>query len=88
MRFHLGSVEVSLQVAVIKEAGGKIGWQVVGLGGSYSSAATQTISLRLEPVWRQSDGSFTGDFTIATQSTQSPHFGPRDHGGTGPSPGE
>lgn len=78
MRFRLEPVELSLQVGVTKEAGGKIGWKVLGLGGSYSSAVTQTLALRLAPVWRQDDGSYTGDFAIADQATGSPHFGPRD----------
>jgi hypothetical protein len=77
MRFRLAPVELSLQVAVTKEAGGKIGWHVLGLGGSYTSAATQTLALRLEPVWRKDDGFYTADFTIADQGDQSPHFGPR-----------
>ena len=77
MRFRLAPVELSLQVAVTKEAGGKIGWHVLGLGGSFSSAVTQTLGLHLEPVWRQDNGSYTGDFSIADQHPQSPHFGPR-----------
>ena len=67
MRFRLTPVELSLQVAVTKEADGKIGWHVLGLGGSYVSATTQTLVLRLEPVWRKEDGSYTSDFTIADQ---------------------
>lgn len=77
MRFRLAPIELSLQVAVTKEAGGKIGWQVLGLGGSYTSATTQTLALRLEPVWRQHDGSYTSDFTIVDRAVQSPRFGPR-----------
>ena len=77
MRFRLAPVQLSLQVAVAKEAGGKISWHVLGLGGSYTSATTQTLALRLEPVWRQDDGSYTSDFTIADQGTQTPRFGPR-----------
>ena len=77
MRFRLEPVELSLQVGVTKEAEGKIGWKVLGLGGSYSSAVTQTLALRLEPVWRQHDGSYTGDFMIADQRTRSPRFGPK-----------
>jgi len=76
MRFRLAPVELSLQVAVTKEADGKIGWTILGLGGSYSSGATQTLALRLEPVWRLGDGSYTSDFTIAHQSAQAPRFGP------------
>jgi len=77
MRFRLAPVELTLQVAVTKEAGGKIAWHVIGLGGSYSSATTQALKLRLEPVWKQDDDSYTSDFTIADQSTESAHVGPR-----------
>jgi Trypsin-co-occurring domain 2 len=76
MRFRLSPVELSLQVAVTKEAQGKIGWQVLGLGGSYSSGTTQTLVLRLEPLWRQDSGSYTGDFAIADQGTRTGHVGP------------
>ena len=77
MRFRLAPVELSMQVAVTKEAGGKIGWHVLGLGGSYSSATTQTLKLRLDPVWKQGDGSYTDDFAIADQSAELPRIGPR-----------
>lgn len=77
MKFHLASVDVSLQVAVTKEAQGKIGWKILGLDGSYQAATTQTLNLKLEPVWRQGDGSYTNNFTIADQSDQVAEFGPR-----------
>jgi hypothetical protein len=77
MRFQLAPVQLSLQVAVTKEANGKIGWKILGLGGSYASAVTQTLALQLEPVWRQGDGSYTTDFAIADQTTGSPRFGPQ-----------
>lgn len=76
MRFKLAPVELSMQVAVTKDAGGKIGWQVLGLGASYSSATTQTLALRLEPVWRNADGSYTSEFMIADQGAESPRIGP------------
>ena len=81
MRFRLAPVQLSLQVAVKKGAQGKIGWHVIGLGGSYDSATTQTLVLRLEPVWRQDNGSYTSDFTIADQSARDPHVGPRQPDG-------
>lgn len=81
MRFRLAPVELSMQVAVTKEAGGKIGWHVLGLGGSYSSATTQTLKLRLEPVWKLDDGSYTSDFTIADTSPKLPRIGPRPNAG-------
>lgn len=77
MRFRLTPIELSLQVAVKKGAEGKIGWHVIGLGGSYDSATTQTLVLRLEPVWKQDNGSYTSDFTIADQSAQAVRVGPR-----------
>jgi hypothetical protein len=81
MRFRMAPVDLSLQVGVTKEAEGKVGWHVLGLGGSYASVTTQTLALRLEPVWRQQDGSYTADFTIADQSATSPQFGPRASAG-------
>lgn len=77
MRFRLGAVDVSLQVAVTKEADGKIGWTILGLGASYEKSTTQTLSLKLEPVWLDSDGSYTSDFMIADQQRQLPTVGPR-----------
>jgi hypothetical protein len=77
MRFRLSSVDLSLQVAVTKEGEGKIGWQILGLGGSYGASTTQTLNLKLEPVWRQADGSYTSEFVIADQSEQVVSFGPR-----------
>ncbi len=77
MRFKLAPVELSLQVAVTIEGGGKIGWHVLGLGASYTSATTQTLVLRLEPLWKQGDGSYTNDGTIARASHKEPHVGPQ-----------
>jgi hypothetical protein len=76
MRFKLAPVDLSLQVEVTNEAGGKIGWRVLGLGASHTSATTQTLTLRLEPVWKQGDGSYTSDVIIAHQSTQRGRYGP------------
>jgi hypothetical protein len=76
MQSRLAPIELSLQVAVTKEAEGKIGWQVLGLGGSYASVTTQTLALRLEPVRPKGDGSCTSDVAVADQGAQSPRFGP------------
>jgi Trypsin-co-occurring domain 2 len=78
MRFRLAPIELSLQVAVTKEGSGKIGWTILGLGGSYESASTQTLKLRLEPQWLKSDGSYTNDFVVADQDQHPGSFGPRD----------
>jgi hypothetical protein len=80
VRFRLAPVELSLQVAVTKEGSGKIGWHVLGLGASYESATTQTLRLRLEPLWRKANGTFDSDFMVADQQDHAPGFGP--HGGT------
>lgn len=77
MRFKLAPIELTLQVAVTKEGQGKIGWKVLGLGGSYQSATTQTLTLRLEPLWQADDGSLTSDFAVSDQAKQEPRFGPR-----------
>jgi hypothetical protein len=78
MRFRLAPIELSLQVAVTREGEGKIGWKVIGLGGSYESATTQVLKLRLEPLWRHGDGSYTSDFVVGDQTQQPASFGPRN----------
>lgn len=65
MRFRLAPVELSLQVAVTTEGSGKIGWHVLGPGASYESATTQTLKLRLDPLWRNAAGTFDSDFIVA-----------------------
>jgi NTP-dependent ternary system trypsin peptidase co-occuring protein len=82
MRFRLAPIELSLQVAVTREGEGKIGWKVLGLGGSYESATTQVLKLQLEPVWLKGDGSYTNDFVIGDQYQQPASFGPRDQAGS------
>lgn len=65
VQFELDPVELTVQVAVTKEANGKVSWAVLGLGGSYEAATTQTLKLRLTAFWRTSDGTLTRDFTVA-----------------------
>jgi Trypsin-co-occurring domain 2 len=77
IQFRLAPIELSLQVAVTKEAQGKIGWHVLGLGGSYESATTQTLRLRLEPVLLAEDGTIKRDFAISDQADRPPRVGPR-----------
>jgi Trypsin-co-occurring domain 2 len=77
MRFRPSPVELTLNVVVTKEAGGKIAWHVLGLSGSRTVGTTQELKVRLEPVWRQEDGSYTADFLIASASTSQASFGPR-----------
>ena len=55
MRFSLEPIELTLEVAISKDANGKIGWSVLGLGSSYTSGTTQTLKLTLTPVWENAD---------------------------------
>jgi hypothetical protein len=66
MQFSVDPVELTAQVAVTKEADGKIGWHLRGIGGSYERGSTQTLTLRLAPVWKKPDGTLERDFTIAS----------------------
>jgi hypothetical protein len=76
MRFELEPIELTAQVAVTVEASGKIGWKILGLGGSRQSVATQTLTLRLTPWWKQPDGVLVRDFKIAALGTSGDTFGP------------
>jgi NTP-dependent ternary system trypsin peptidase co-occuring protein len=78
MRFRISSIDLSLQVAATKEGGGKIGWTVLGLGASYESATTQTLTLTLEPLWRKPSGAYTSDFTVSDQDQLPAAFGPQN----------
>jgi len=82
MQFALDPIELTFQTVVTKDANGKIGWKVLGLGGSYKSETTQSLTLRLAPVWRKQDGTLVRDFTIADVQMSA---GARQH--AGPKPG-
>lgn len=76
MQFSVDPVELTAQVTVTKEADGKIGWNLLGVGGSYESATTQTLTLRLAPVWKRPDGTLERDFTIASTGPADDVIGP------------
>lgn len=76
MQFEVGSVELTVQAAVSTDANGKIGWSVFGIGASHERASTQTLTLKLTPVWKKPDGTYERDFTVASQSRAEPDFGP------------
>jgi hypothetical protein len=76
MQFRVEPIELTLQAVVTKDANGKIGWGALGVGGSYQSASTQTLTLKLRPLWRMQDGGFVEDFTIADEAAVPQHFGP------------
>lgn len=82
MQFRVEPIELTVQAAVTKEADGKIGWSVLGLGGKYEAATTQTLTLRLAPMWRAADGGLTTDFMIAAAGEAGDTFGPQRSPGT------
>ena len=76
MRFKVAPVELSMQVAVTKNADGKIGWHVLGWApptprndADADAAAGSRVA--------KADGSWTSEFMIADQGTESPRVGPR-----------
>jgi hypothetical protein len=77
IQFKPDPVELTMQVAVTKDADGKIGWKILEVGGSYQTATTQTLKLRLTPLWRQSDGTLVADYTIASVGDAGDSIGPR-----------
>jgi hypothetical protein len=42
-------IKPTAQVVVTKKADGKIGWNLLGTGGSWESASTQPLTLKLVP---------------------------------------
>ena len=78
MQFQLDPVELSVEVGVEKDVNGNIGWKVIGLGGSYAKTTTQTLTLKLTPLWKTPKG-LTKDFAIASSPSapfSSVAFGP------------
>ncbi len=78
MQFSVDPIELTAQVVVTREADGKIGWSLLGAGGSYESASTQTLTLKLAPVWKKPDGTFERDFTIASAGSADDLIGPHN----------
>jgi hypothetical protein len=76
MQFSVEPIELTAQVAVTKGADGKIGWHLLGLGGSYQSASAQTLTLKLAPVWKKPDGTLERDFTVVSAGSVGDVIGP------------
>jgi hypothetical protein len=76
MRFSLDPIELTVQAVVTRDVNGKIGWKILEFGAKYDSQTTQSITLKLTPQWRLSDGSLTTDFTIAGETPHAARFGP------------
>ena len=74
LQFQLDPVEVTLETVVTKELGGKIGWKVLEASGSREKEATQTVKLRLTPLWRSPDGTLNKEFAIAAAGPAGFHF--------------
>lgn len=83
MQFRVEPIELTVQAAVTKGANGKIGWSVLELGGSAEASHTQTLTLRLTPVWKTRNGTLTQDFTIASAGPAGDAFGPQPPTTTG-----
>src|SRR5690349_14086010 len=77
VRFHVKPVELTVQAVVTKGGDGRIGWGVLGIGGKLEKATTQILKLQLEPVVKTETGAYTTDFSVADQSDEEQHFGPR-----------
>ena len=78
MRFSIEPVELTVQVAVTKDAKGNVGWSIFGAGGGYEKVATQTLTLKLGPLWLQEDGTLTSDFVIASPAFEGDIVGPHE----------
>ncbi len=77
MQFRAEPIELTVQAAVTRTADGRIGWAVLSMSGGYESAVTQTLTLRLAPMWRAGDGALTDDFTITGTAPAGDTIGPR-----------
>lgn len=58
VRFTLEPIEITVEVAVTKNANGKIGWTILEAGADYQNVTTQTLVLRLKPLVDGADGVF------------------------------
>ncbi len=75
VQFGLGDVELTLQLVADKHAGGKIGWSVLGVDGGGRSERTHSMKLVLQPRFRQEDGTYSDEFTIADRPEGTPGVG-------------
>lgn len=59
------SLELTVEVGVEREADGKIGWSVLGIGAQRTSSTTQKLVLAFRPRWRGKQPASATDFAIA-----------------------
>lgn len=77
MRFGIGDVELTLQLVATKHGGGKIGWSILGVDAGAETERTHTVKFTLKPRYRGVDGTYTADFTVASQTARDPGAGIR-----------
>lgn len=77
MHFQLNPIELTLQMVVTDEGSGKVGWKVLEVGGTRKSQSTQTLVLRLTPVWKTQDGKLVQDLTVASAGEAGAKIGPQ-----------
>ena len=70
MRFALEPIDLTMQAVITKDAHGNIGWKVLEFGGSFEKVRTQTITVKLTPLWRKYDDTLTRDFAIASAGAE------------------
>ncbi|MFP3466057.1 trypco2 family protein [Leifsonia sp. SIMBA_070] len=77
LHFALGPIELTLELVASRQAGGKIGWSILGVDGSRSGSTTHSVKLTLQPMLQDQTGHFTPDFTVASEVDEAaPRFGP------------
>jgi hypothetical protein len=76
--FELDPIELTVQTVVTDEGNGKIGWKILEFGTSRESAVTQTLTLKLKPLWKRTDGTVVRDFLIASAGPSGDTFGRQD----------
>jgi hypothetical protein len=76
--FELDPIELTVQTVVTDEGNGKVGWKILEFGASRESGVTQTLTLKLKPLWKRADGTVVRDFLIASTGTGGDTFGRRD----------
>jgi hypothetical protein len=65
MHFQLAPIELTVQAAVTTKGTGKLGWKILEVGGGVESASTQSLTLKLTPVWKMQDGTVVTDPLIS-----------------------
>lgn len=74
VKFSLQPLELTLEVAIASGANGEIGWHILKFGAKRDFERTQTLTLRLTPFVKRSDGTYTDEFTITGASPEGQRF--------------